>query len=45
MRMDLGLGLADGEHVALHVYGEECRECVEFPTLNVDLEGVDEHVS
>ena len=43
--MDLELGLADRKHVALRVCGEECRECVEFPTLDVDVEGVDERVS
>ena len=29
VRMDLGLGHADGKYVALRVCGKECRECVD----------------
>jgi hypothetical protein len=44
-RVDLELELTDGKHVTLGVCAEERRECVEFPTLDVDLEEVDERVS
>jgi hypothetical protein len=43
--VDLELELADGKHVALCVCREERREYVEFSTLDVDLEDVDESVS
>ena len=43
-RVDLELGLTDGKHVVLPVCGEESRGCVKLPTLDVDLEDVDERM-
>ena len=39
--VDLELELTDGKHVILGVCGEERRECVKLPTLDVNLEDVD----
>jgi hypothetical protein len=45
MHVDLELELTDRKHIVLCVCepcGEERRECVKFPALDVDLEDVDE---
>ena len=40
--VDLELELTDGKHPVFGVCGEEGRECVKFPALDVDLEDIDE---
>ena len=45
VHIDLELELIEGKHVPISgACPEGCRECVEFSTLNVDLEYVDERV-
>ena len=42
--VNLELELTDGKHIVLPVCGEERRECVKLPSLDVDLEDVEERM-